>query len=378
MEPLDVDEGNAPPSIRGCRAQVLRVTPDGPVVEIGVDWSPDLTLQGALRPLWSRPVTVLQLTVEQAFGRALPPAWTALLDAAASQGGVVAHGVHASPWTVPRDAMATSWLARTRAVLERWPARWITDHVGCCRAGGWHAAPIPVPPSEALVAVGRDHLRWVRDTLEIPVGLENLALAFSVRDVLAQPDLVDAVVRPVDGLVLLDLHNLWCQATNYGLDPIALLERWPLDLVRQIHVAGGRVSQTADGPFRRDTHDGPVPDEVWDLVPEVVGRCGNLEVAVFERQIAPDAGPEAVRDEVFGLAEAVRQRRRTPAGASLPAPPERPCADPAHVAPRLFDALRRNDVDALEQAWGWGPIDRRAAAVAVEVTARWGRSVPDV
>jgi len=104
-------------------------------------------------------------------------------------------------------------------VLKRWPVRWLVDHFGCCRAAGWHAAPLPLPPSRALVQLGRDHLAWVRDELQVQVGLENLALALCLDDVLVQPDLVDAMVRPVGGVVLLDLHNLWCQAGNFDLDP---------------------------------------------------------------------------------------------------------------------------------------------------------------
>jgi uncharacterized protein (UPF0276 family) len=208
-------------------------------VEVGVVWPRRSDVREALGPLvLDGTVPWLQLTVEHAFRGELTPGFTEPLDRASAAGRLVGHAVHASPLT-PRDRVAHDWLRRTRAVLERWPVRWLTDHFGCCRAGGWHAAPLPLPASTALVAAGRDHLAWIADALQVPVGLENLALALCRDDVLWQPDLVDAMVRPVGGLVLLDLHNLWCQAINFDLDPVALMERWPLDLVRQVHIAGG-------------------------------------------------------------------------------------------------------------------------------------------
>ncbi|MEZ4318417.1 MAG: DUF692 family protein [Myxococcota bacterium] len=346
--------------------------------EVGIVWPRSGDVRNALQPLLDAgEVRALQLTVEHAFRGELGPGFTEPLDRAAAAGLLVGHAVYGSPYTTPRDRMTVDWLARTRRVLERWPVRWLTDHVGCCRVPGWNAAPVPLPGSRALVATVRAHLDWVGSELGVPVGLENLALAVSRDDVLLQPDLVDAMLRPSGGVLLLDLHNLWCQAVNFDLDPVALLERWPLDLVRQVHVAGGSWMDHPAGRFRRDTHDGAVPDAVFALVPEAVARCPALEVIVLERLRGTVEDPDDLRAEVHRLKDAV---------ASVPEARDR---DPGHevgpaawrtedpsVQDGLFAALRGNDRTAAERlAPGWWQDDR-AWAVGRDILERWGHPVP--
>lgn len=341
---------------------------------LGVDWSRADDVRKTVQP-WvdDGRAPVLQLTVEHAFSPTLPPAFTHALDQAAARGDLVAHGVYGAPFGVPRDAMSHDWLRRTAAVLERWPARWLTDHVGCCRADGWNAAPLPLPLSLDLVDVTRAHLDWIQQTLQIPVGLENLALAVSDDDVLLRPDFLDAALRPIDGVLLLDVHNLWCQAVNSGIDAIELLERYPLDLVRQLHVAGGRWSTHAAGRFRRDTHDGAIPDEVLALLTEAVGRCENLEVVVVERLGGTLADPSELVDDLERVAATLSR----PSVRSWRPPDRTPTwrLEPASVQHVVMSAARHGDRSRLEQAIpGWW-TDDRAWDVAVEITRRWGRPV---
>jgi len=347
-------------------------------VQVGAVWPRKSDVREALAPLWDDgTVEVLQLTVEQAFyPDQLGPDFTDALDEAARRGDLVGHGVFASPFTLPRDAICRDWLVRTQEVLARWPVRFLTDHFGCSRAAGWQSAPLPLPASPELVRAGRDHLAWIGDALEIPVGLENLALAFSLDDVLWQPDLLDQMVRPVGGLILLDLHNLWCSAVNFDLDPVALMERWPLDLVRQIHIAGGSWSDYPEGRFRRDTHDGPVPEEVWALLPEAIGRCPNLEVVILERLRGTLDDLEVLRGEARRL-ESFRDRAGVvSACGTLPPAPGWTAFDPAVVQEALVTGLRAGDLRAVEAvAPGWAR-DLRGLRVGVEIVDRWGRSAP--
>ena len=344
-------------------------------MQIGSVWPRKSDVREALEPLWDDgTIQVLQLTVEHAFRGDLGPGFTTPLRQASERGDLVGHAVHSSPLTSPRDLVSVDWLARAKKILARWPVRFVTDHFGCCRSEDWHAAPLPLPASNALVAAGREHLQWMSDELEIPVGLENLALAMSVDDVLWQPDLLDAMIRPVDGLLLLDLHNLWCSAVNYRLDPVALLERYPLDLVRQIHIAGGSWSDFPEGRFRRDTHDGPVPAEVWALLPEAIGRCENLEVVVLERLRGTLEDPEEVRREIRQLAALAP----APPTAAFPLPKAAPWTgtDPAGVRKALFRGLRNGNLAELERVAPNWASDSRALRVAAEITEKWGRPVP--
>lgn len=337
------------------------------LIALGVDWSRAPDLLDTWHPLLPQ-LDALQLTVEQGFASDPDPRWSAALDACTFR---VGHGVMGSPYSVPRSPLFDRWLERTAQVLDRWPVRWFIEHVGCSRAAGWQAAPIPLPASRALAHTVADHLAGIADRLQVPVGLENLALAASVDDVRVQPELLEAMLAPVDGVLLLDLHNLWCQAVNHGLDPVDLLERYPLHRVRQLHVAGGRWADHPAGRLRRDTHDGPLPDEVLQLLPEAIGRCAHLELVVLER-IGGTASPELPAE-----LDAVRALLHAP---EVPWSPREPTAtwrsEPPTVQDAIYTALREDDpaaVDAIAPGW-W--TDARAWEAGVELLQRWGRAVP--
>ncbi len=161
----------------------------------------------------------------------------------------------------------------------------VSAHFGLVQAAGFSdIAPLPVVPSTEVVTTARERLSRLRDAASCPVGVENLAFAFSSDDVARQGEMLDSILSPTDFL-LLDLHNLHCQAATFGTDPVALMNRYPLDGVREIHVSGGSFSypKVDPRPFRRDTHDGAVPEEVLELLDVAVARCPRLEVVCLER-----------------------------------------------------------------------------------------------
>jgi uncharacterized protein (UPF0276 family) len=106
------------------------------------------------------------------------------------------------------------------------------------------------------------------------------------------------LLEPINGFLLLDLHNLYCQAQNFAVEPEQLALGMPLERVREIHVSGGSWSavHTPDGPrpFRRDTHDGAIPEEVFALLAFVIPRCPRLEVVLMERLGNTLTTPQAV------------------------------------------------------------------------------------
>lgn len=319
----------------------------------------------------------LELTLEHGFPPDPEPGWTAPLDQAAATGRLVGHAVMPSPYTPP-DAVHAGWLPRATAVVARHRPSWVTDHEGLSRARGWQAAPLPLPGSAGLVQRVRDHLARLADAFQLPTGLENLALAVSQDDALARPDLLFAMLEP-DGVLLLDVHNLWCTAVNQGLDPHAYLARFPLHLVRQLHVAGGRSDP--DG-FRRDTHDGPVPDAVFDLVEAALASCPRLEAVVWER--LTEGPPDALRAELARLRGLLDGHRVVaPAGAPVPPATRGPVSSDTPAIPThdtdvdaFQAAVRAADRAELERVAPGFVTDERAWRVMTEVTERWGRPAP--
>lgn len=273
--------------------------------------------------------------------RDLPDWADALLAAAAAEGRLYGHGVHYSPLSAADGERQRAWLDELGGEVARRAYRHVSEHFGYSTAGDVvRGAPMPVPFCTAAVATGRRAIAAIAERARTPVGIENLALALSRRDVLEQGAFVAQLVpAEPDGFVLLDLHNLWCQAVNFEIAPAALLATWPLDRVRELHVSGGRWATPASDPrpFRRDTHDHPVPDEVIALLPLALASCPHVEVVIVERlgtTFATARDDDEFRDDVRRVRAAVRSPRPPPIAAA-------PLAQPAAIDAAALAAYQR-------------------------------------
>lgn len=216
------------------------------------------------------------------------PDWAAaLLDVYGEAERLHGHGVELSLSSTPLTKRQERWLARFAEEMRARRYQRVTEHIGFITAGPFENGTVfPHPRCEGALAIGRDRLARLSELAGMPVGLENLALALSLRDVEQQPDFLEALLAPHDGHLLLDLHNLLCQAENFEIDPIALLHRYPLARVRELHLAGGELDHPASDPrkrpFRRDSHMDHLPEGVFTLLEEALACCPALEAIFFE------------------------------------------------------------------------------------------------
>ena len=109
----------------------------------------------------------------------LPPWMPALLDDFAASSALLAHGVGYSTLSARWEPRQEAWLARLREAFARRRYQRVSEHFGFMTADGFaYGAPLPVPFTEGALRVGRDRLERLADAARVPIGLENLALAF--------------------------------------------------------------------------------------------------------------------------------------------------------------------------------------------------------
>ncbi|HEU4435745.1 MAG TPA: DUF692 family protein, partial [Pyrinomonadaceae bacterium] len=106
----------------------------------------------------------------------------------------------------------------------------------------------------------------------------------------------NAFVEKSGCYLLLDLHNLYCNAVNHHFDARDVINTLPLDRVIELHVAGG---SWRDG-FWMDAHDGRVPEPVWELLEYVLPIAPNVAGVVFEllEDYAVRLGVPAIENEL--------------------------------------------------------------------------------
>lgn len=216
------------------------------------------------------------------------PTWfTELLQTYSREHRLIGHGVFFSLFSGKWSAQQREWLQHLRHVCSQYHFDHITEHFGFMTGKDFHqGAPLNIPYNTRTLAIGRDRLAHIQDACRCPVGLENLAFAYSLDEVKRHGEFLNELIEPVNGFIILDLHNLYCQLHNFSVSYDDMIELYPLHRVREIHISGGSWQQVADAPggnVRRDTHDSGVPPEVFELLEKTIPRCYNLKYVVMEQ-----------------------------------------------------------------------------------------------
>lgn len=266
-------------------------------------------LQAALPLFESGGVDALEWSFDVGWSRPSLPEWVeALLDEYGRTGNLVGHGVTFSALSGEWTGRAEEWLDRLRGELQVRNYLHLSEHFGFMAAGDFHqGTPLPVPLTDHTLRLGRARMRALAEVADCPVGLENLALALSMRDVADQGVFLRELLESVDGFLVLDLHNVYCQMKNFDCSADKILSNYPLGRVREMHISGGSWMEavTARGtPIRRDTHDGDVPEEVFAMLKEALPRCPQTQVVIFERlgnSLFDPAAREGMRNDFLRM-----------------------------------------------------------------------------
>ena len=120
--------------------------------------------------------------------------------------------------------------------------------------------------------------------------MENVATLVDPPDSpLTEPDWVAAILAASASPALLDLHNLYANAVNFGHDPAEYLLKFPLDRVRMVHISGGhwipldssQYGLTAHRLLDDHVHD--VPEAVFAMLTALGQCCPQPLTVILER-----------------------------------------------------------------------------------------------
>lgn len=230
-------------------------------------------------------------------------------------------------------------LPALRETVDRLAAPWVSEHLSFMRAGEGAASfstGFLLPPrqtDDGIRTVTR-RIAELGTELGVPIAIETgVNYLRSREDELPDGDFTAAVVAGASCGLLLDLHNVWCNARN-GRQPVdRFLASLPLDRVWEIHVAGGRE---LDG-YWLDAHCGTAPEAVMALAREVVPSLPNLRAIVLEvlPEYVPLVGTAAIRAQLDELHDVWGRRP----------PPERQSHSRWSAPERRGQALRGSAVD---------------------------------
>lgn len=254
---------------------------------LGLSMMAEADFVSAILPLLQHnAVDVLEWSFDT-FYDAEEPDWLAeLLDFYSENNRLIGHGVYYSLFDARWTERQEIWLKKLKEEVQNRNYNHITEHFGFMNTENFHQGiPLPVSLHPKTLQIGKDRLYRLQEAVDIPVGIENLAFSFSADDVKEQGEFLDRLVEDTNGFLILDLHNIYCQACNFEMEMQELISLYPLGKVKEIHLSGGSWQESVYGKksIRRDTHDDRIPEEILTVLPSVLTQCHNLEYIIIER-----------------------------------------------------------------------------------------------
>lgn len=210
-------------------------------------------------------------------------------------------------------------LARLKLLVDRYQPGLFSEHLA------WSSHDtvffndlLPLPYDAESVARVADHVDEVQETLGRRMLLENPSayVAFT-ESTIDEIDFLTEVARRTGCGLLLDVNNVHVSSTNRQADAVAYIDRFPMDFVGEIHLAGYAPDRDDDGaPLLIDAHDRPIDPAVLSLYDRALGRAGAVPTLVEWDNDVPGWAvlfAEARRVEAVLAGHRVREERLAPA-----------------------------------------------------------------
>src|SRR5712691_9553496 len=212
---------------------------------------------------------------------------------------LTAHGIGLSIGT--DVALDLAYLDQVAAVVERLKAPAYSEHLAFTRVPGRDLANLlPLPKTGAVAESIIAKVRTVQTRVPVPFLLENITYAFEWPDSnLTDAEFLNLICRETGAGLLLDIENLYLNASNHRFDPYEFLDALSAGLVQEVHMAGGITEreQALRRPFLADSHSHPVPDAALDLLAYALTRQTPAAI-ILERDDRLDAVEEILEDVV--------------------------------------------------------------------------------
>jgi uncharacterized protein (UPF0276 family) len=205
------------------------------------------------------------------------------LRALSAQTTVVLHGV--SLGLASSVPVETKLLEKTARLCEEARPEYWSEHLAFVRGGGVEVGHLTAPPrTDATIEGAASNLERARTVVGSAPLVENIAtLIDPPGGDYDEIDWINGIIDSSPGDLLLDLHNLHANATNFGYDAMEFLTRLPAERIAAVHLAGGKWVEALGERRLLDDHLHDVPDVVYLFLTELAAVVPHPLTVILER-----------------------------------------------------------------------------------------------
>jgi uncharacterized protein (UPF0276 family) len=190
---------------------------------------------------------------------------------------IISHGVCMAIGST--DPLDMDYLKTLKEFADEVKSPWLSDHLAFTMVDHTNLVDlIPLPFTKEAVNHIAERVRIVQDYMEKPFLLENVTRYITVSDrEMPENEFLTGILEKANCGLLLDVTNVYLNGQFHKYDPYEFICSLPYERVGQIHLAGWEPD--TDGSVI-DSHDAPVPPEVWDLFKKVIALTGPTSVLI--------------------------------------------------------------------------------------------------
>lgn len=186
------------------------------------------------------------------------------------------HGVGLSLGST--DPIDRTHLAKLKRLVDRFQPALVSEHLCWVGVGGRFVNDLlPLPYTEESLAHVSARVAEVQDFLQRKILVENVSSYLEFTDsTMPEWEFVNEVAKRAGCGVLLDVNNIYVNATNHGFDANTFIDAIDPDVVGEIHLAGFQDA----GDILIDTHGACVHEDVWALYEYAIARIGPVPTLI--------------------------------------------------------------------------------------------------
>ena len=234
-----------------------------------------------------QPLGFFEVHAENYMGAGGPP--HAQLGALRERYTLSVHGVGLSIGSM--EPLNREHLMRLKLLCERYQPESFSEHLAWSSHNDIYLNDLlPLPYTPHTLARVTEHIDEVQTALGRQMLLENPStyIRFS-ESTIPEIDFLTEVSKRTGCGLLLDINNVFVSAKNHGAQPLAYLDSFPFDRVKEIHLGGhDEEVDEVGGPLLIDTHASPITEAVWSLYSHVIARAGALPTLIEWDNDVPD------------------------------------------------------------------------------------------
>jgi uncharacterized protein (UPF0276 family) len=176
--------------------------------------------------------------------------------------------IHGVGLSIGGHAIDQTHLKAIAQLIKRFEPHHFSEHLAWSSHGGhYHNDLLPVPYHKESLQKVVSHIHEIQDAIQRPLIIENPSSYLSFQNSnFSETQFLAEIVQQTGCGLLLDVNNVYVSCVNLQLDAMQYLNDFPIEQVKQIHLAG--FAQDFDSAGNRlliDHHGAAVDDAVWNL-----------------------------------------------------------------------------------------------------------------